>query len=164
LALRAEHRIIDSMMTTVDLFGAPLRAPPRRLALAEAGALTEVLKALRAHPAVAWAERMNTGAAKVGERFVRFGFPGCPDVLGQLHDGRLLAVEVKGPRGRLRPEQKVVLARVADAGGVAFVARSLRDVVAALGPLDGGGLPAPADRGACVAAALLMQAGRGATQ
>jgi hypothetical protein len=123
--------------------------------LAEAGALVEVLKALRAHPAVAWVERMNTGAAKLGRRFVRFGFPGCPDVLGQLHDGRLLAVEVKAPRGRLRPEQKVVLDRVSDAGGVAFVARSLRDVVAALGPLDGAGGQARADRTSCVDVGML---------
>ena len=28
-------------------------------------------------------------------RFVRFGFKGCPDVLGQLRDGRLLGVAVK---------------------------------------------------------------------
>lgn len=132
-----------------DLFGDPLPSVPRRPVLAEAGALVEVLKALRAHPAVAWVERMNTGAARLGRRFVRFGFPGCPDVLGQLHDGRLLAVEVKGPRGRLRPEQKVVLTRVADAGGVAFVARSLRDVVAALGPLDRVVASPSADHGAC---------------
>ena len=59
----------------------------------ESAALVEVLKALRAHPAVVWCERMNSGAAKVGGRFIRFGWPGCPDVLGQLKDGRLLAVE-----------------------------------------------------------------------
>ena len=69
--------------------------------------------------------------------------------MSQLHDGRLLAVEVKGPRGRLRPEQKVVLTRVADAGGVAFVARSLCDVVAALGPLDGVVASPCVDHGAC---------------
>lgn len=145
----------------VDLLGDEIAPSPRRLALAEAGALVEVLMALRAHPSVAWVERLNSGAARMGARFVRFGWPGCPDVLGQLRDGRLLAVEVKGPRGRLRPAQKVVLKRIHDAGGVAFVARSLRCVVAALGPLDGGGLPAPADRGACVATGLLVQVGAG---
>ena len=136
-------------MADIDLLGdavTPVRAKPT---LAEAGALVEVLKALRAHPAVAWVERMNSGAAKLGRRFVRFGFPGCPDVLGQLHDGQLLPVEVKGPRGRMRLEQRVVLTRVADAGGVAFVARSLRDVVAALGPLDRVVASPCAARGAC---------------
>jgi hypothetical protein len=95
----------------------------------EAAALAEVLKALRAHPMVAWCERMNSGAAKIGGRFVRFGWTGCPDVLGQLNDGRLLGVEVKAEHGQLRPEQKLFLERIKSAGGVAFVARDCRDVL-----------------------------------
>jgi hypothetical protein len=47
----------------------------------EAIALMEVLKALTAHPVLAWACRQSSGAAKVGNRFIRFGWPGCPDVL-----------------------------------------------------------------------------------
>ncbi|MDE2565335.1 MAG: VRR-NUC domain-containing protein [Burkholderiales bacterium] len=94
----------------------------------EAAALVEVLKALRAHPAVAWAERMNSGAVRVGGRYLRFGWRGCPDLLGQLQDGRLLGVEVKAPAGRLRPEQAAFLERIRAAGAVAFVARDLRDV------------------------------------
>lgn len=88
----------------------------------------EVLQALRAHPAAAWCERMNSGAARIGARFVRFGWPGCPDVLGQLKDGRLLGVEVKGSTGKLRQEQAVFLDRVRGAGGVAVMARDCRDV------------------------------------
>ena len=65
----------------------------------EAAALVEVLQALNAHPAVAWCERMNSGAVRIGKRFVRFGWKGCPDVIGQLRDGRLIGVEVKSPRG-----------------------------------------------------------------
>ncbi len=91
--------------------------------------MVEVLRALRTHPAVSWCERMNSGAARIGSRFVRFGFRGCPDVLGQLKDGRLLGVEVKGPTGRLRPEQELFLERVRGAGGVAFMARDCRDVL-----------------------------------
>jgi len=94
----------------------------------EAAALVEVLMALRAHPLVAWVERMNTGAARIGNRFVKFGFTGCPDVLGQLRDGRMLGVEVKAPKGKLRPEQSLMLERIAGAGGVAFVARDCNDV------------------------------------
>jgi len=94
----------------------------------EAAALCEVLKALRAHPAVIWCERMNTGAAKIGNRFIRFGFTGCPDVLGQLRDGRLLGVEVKAPGGRLRTEQAIFLERINQAGGLGFVARNCKDV------------------------------------
>ena len=116
-----------------DLFG--LEQQPRRTNDSkEAAALVEVLKALNAHPAVSWCERMNSGAARIGARFVRFGFKGCPDVIGQLNDGRLLGVEVKGPTGRLRPEQAFFLERVRESGGVAFMARDCRDVLRELGP------------------------------
>ena len=112
----------------IDLFG--LEQQPKRIHdKPEAAALLEVLKALNTHPAVAWCERMNSGAARIGSRFVRFGFKGCPDVLGQLRDGRLLGMEVKAKTGRLRPEQTIFLERIRGAGGVAFVARDLRDVL-----------------------------------
>ena len=112
----------------IDFFG--LEQQPKRIHdKLEAAALVEVLKALNTHPAVAWVERMNSGAARIGSRFVRFGFKGCPDVLGQLKDGRLLGVEVKAKTGRLRPEQTIFLERIRGAGGVAFVARDLRDVL-----------------------------------
>ena len=117
-----------------DLFGLE-QQPKRTNDRKESAALVEVLQALKAHPAVAWCERMNSGAARMGGRFVRFGFTGCPDVLGQLKDGRLLGVEVKAKTGRLRPEQAVFLERIRGAGGVAFVARDLRDVLRELGTL-----------------------------
>lgn len=76
----------------IDLFG--MESPAKRTKnRPEAAALIEVLKALKTHPAVVWCERMNSGAAKIGNRFIRFGFAGCPDVLGQLRDGRMLGVE-----------------------------------------------------------------------
>jgi hypothetical protein len=111
-----------------DLFGLEQQTP-RKNDRREAAALVEVLQALNTHAAVAWCERMNSGAARIGGRFVRFGFTGCPDVLGQLRDGRLLGVEVKAQAGRLRPEQAVFLERIRGAGGVAFVARDCRDVL-----------------------------------
>lgn len=111
-----------------DLFGLEQQTP-RTNDRKESAALVEVLKALKAHPAVAWCERMNSGAARMGARFVRFGFKGCPDVLGQLRDGRLLGVEVKSQTGRLRPEQSVFLERIRCAGGVGFMARDCRDVL-----------------------------------
>lgn len=120
--------MIESFSGAPDLFG--MESPTKRTNdRPEAAALCEVLKALKAHPAVSWCERMNSGAARVGGRFIRFGFTGCPDVLGQLRDGRLLGVEVKAPKGKLRPEQAVMLSRIAGAGGVAFVAHDCRDVI-----------------------------------
>ncbi len=117
-----------------DLFGLEQQTP-RKNDRREAAALVEVLKALNTHAAVAWCERMNSGAARIGARFVRFGFKGCPDVLGQLKDGRMLGVEVKTKSGQLRPDQAVFLERIRGAGGVAFVARDLRDVLRELGAL-----------------------------
>jgi hypothetical protein len=125
----------DKSFSGADLFGME-QQPKRTNDRPESAALIEVLKALKAHPAVVWCERMNSGAAKVGNRFIRFGFKGCPDVLGQLRDGRLLGVEVKSPTGKLRPEQSVFLERVRGAGGVAFMARDLRDVHRELNKLD----------------------------
>lgn len=126
-------RVSNASIPTLDLLGDEV-APRRHHSKPEQAALVEVLKALRAHPAVSWCQRMNTGAARIGDRFVRFGFPGCPDVLGQLKDGRLLACEVKASDGRLRPEQARFLELVNAHGGLAFTARSCRDVFAALGP------------------------------
>ena len=123
--MRAKHQEQPS------LFGDHEPAPhvPRTNNRPEAAALLEVLKTLRSHPAVAWCERQNSGAYKDGSRFIRYGWPGCSDVLGQLKDGRFLAVEVKSATGRLRPEQAAFLELVAAAGGVAFVARNCADVV-----------------------------------
>lgn len=99
----------------------------------EADVLAAVLKALALHPAVAWVRRMNTGAFKVGTgpqaRFVRFGFPGCSDVLGQLKDGRFLAVECKAERGKLSPEQERFIDVVRANNGVAGVARNVDEAL-----------------------------------
>ena len=105
--------------------------------MTEAEILSAVLRHLERHPRVAWARRMNSGAhvteGPTGRRFVRYGFAGLSDVLGQLVDGRLLAVECKTRRGRPTPEQLGFLQTVADHGGVAVLARTVADVDAALG-------------------------------
>lgn len=120
---------------TTDLLGDAIASVKRINDRPEAAALCEVLKALKAHPAVAWCERQNSGAANVGGRFIRFGWLGCSDVLGQLRDGRFLAVECKSPTGKLRPEQSLFLERINGAGGIGFMARDVHDVLRALGPL-----------------------------
>ena len=101
---------------------------PRSNDRPEAAALVEVLMALKSRESVAWCERQNSGATKVGKRFIRFGWPGCSDVVGQMRDGRFLAVEVKSAKGKPRPEQAIFLATVREAGGLAFVARNCLDV------------------------------------
>lgn len=95
---------------------------------------TAILRYLAVSPRVAWAERMNTGAIKIPaangrDRFLRFGFPGCPDILGQMTDGRLLAIEVKSPSGRATEAQAAFLALVAKNKGVSLIARSVDDIM-----------------------------------
>jgi hypothetical protein len=112
----------------IDLLGCviqPVRQPNRRL---EGNALIEVLRALKSHSSVAWCQRLNTGALRVGARFVRFGWTGASDIIGQLSDGRFLAVEVKSPAGRPTPEQSAFISQINSNGGVAFVARNCADV------------------------------------
>jgi hypothetical protein len=66
------------------------------------------------------------GAAKLGgARFVRFGFVGCSDLIGQLRDGRFLAIECKNEEGTLTEEQTAFLERVNRHGGVAGMVRSI---------------------------------------
>jgi hypothetical protein len=102
----------------------------------EAAVLRAVLQALALHPRVAWAQRMNSGAAwlpgRGGKQLVRFGFPGCPDVMFQIRDGRFGCVEVKRPSGKTTPEQAAFLDCVNANGGLALVARSASDVWEAL--------------------------------
>lgn len=98
----------------------------------EAAILDAIRRVLKIHTKVAWFERMNSGAHVAGEgkdrRFVRYGFRGCPDIIGQLVDGRFLGIEVKRPSGRVSEDQAAFLARATKHGGVAFVARSVSDV------------------------------------
>jgi hypothetical protein len=108
----------------------------------EAAIQDAVLRFLQLDPRVAWAHRFNTGAMKIptldangrqrGQRFVRFAFKGCADVLGQLSSGHFLAVEVKRPSTRPTAEQAAFLAQVEANRGLAVVARGIDDLERAL--------------------------------
>lgn len=83
--------------------------------------------------------RLNSGAMKVGDRFVRFNSePGCSDVIAVLPGGRTLALELKRPGCRDRTpakrkaEQASFRAAVVRAGGLAIVATSLDELQSAL--------------------------------
>jgi VRR-NUC domain len=96
-------------------------------ALLESDVLPTVLEALRYHPKVDWVERFNSGVFHVEDRTIRAAFTGCSDIIGQLKDGRMLAVEVKRPGGVATADQQAFLHRVGRAG-VAFVATGVDDV------------------------------------
>ena len=105
--------------------------------------LSDVLSCLKQFQAlgkICWYARMNSGAGKLqygtskASQFIRFGFPGMPDVLGQLPGGRLLAIEVKRPSGRVTEDQAAFIEKARGSGALAFVARSVSDVLDAIKP------------------------------
>lgn len=98
----------------------------------ESTVLAAVLEFLERHPKVAWVKRMNTGMASLKGFRVRFGFVGCSDILGQLRDGRFIAVECKALAGRLSIDQAQFLELVREHRGVAGVVRSVEDAQALL--------------------------------
>lgn len=117
----------------------------RRYEMPEGQVQAQLLTVCELHPRVAWAWRMNSGAGHlahpnkdkpgewiISERFLRFGFPGMSDILGQLKDGRLLAVEAKRRSGRLSDDQEAFLATVQKWGGVAVVARDAAELATVL--------------------------------
>jgi len=57
----------------------------------------------------------------------KWAINGVSDILG-VHHGRLLAIEVKTPSGKVTAEQQEFIDRVQREGGIAFVARSVADV------------------------------------
>jgi hypothetical protein len=96
-----------------------------------------ILRYLAVDSRVLWAQRMNSGKGKLlrpdgSQTWIRFGFPGCPDIMGQLKDGRYLAIECKRSGGRVRPEQREHITQAAAYQAVALIARSLEDVQTAL--------------------------------
>lgn len=97
---------------------------------------TAILQFLARCSAVAWAKNMTVGRFKVadraGTRWIQAGFVGCSDIIGQLTDGRLLAIEVKRHDGRATQEQLDFLRTVRAANGIAIIARSVDDVIEAI--------------------------------
>ena len=115
------------------------KPPPKRLKLTryeapERDVLPSLLEALPFFKRVAWFERMNSGAGKLlypdgrASQFLRFGFKGCGDIIGQLIDGRFLSIEAKRASGKSNDDQIAFAAKVNANGGLAFVARSIDDL------------------------------------
>lgn len=74
--------------------------------------------------------RQNTGCAKIGDRYIRFGVPGISDIIGMLPNGRFLAIEVKREVGGiLSKEQKEFLNEVNLHGGYGIVVNSIKDLI-----------------------------------
>ncbi len=84
-----------------------------------------------------WLQRLHCGViiTKYGS-CVHGAEPGSPDYIGCLPDGRILAIEVKDPEGTTKKErmelQDATLARINEAGGVAFKTTGVDDCRAKL--------------------------------
>ena len=100
-----------------------------------------ILQYLGLCPHVAWAQRFNTGAASssyttkdgtTNKRFVRFGFKGCADIIGQLKSGHLLAIECKRKGGKATESQEAFLQTVLTHNGLAIIAMEIGDIERAI--------------------------------
>jgi penicillin-binding protein-related factor A (putative recombinase) len=61
--------------------------------------------------------------------------PGIPDIIG-CYKGRMIAIEVKAPKGKVSPYQEQFIRQINEAGGLAFVARDIDTVIDQLGLQD----------------------------
>lgn len=109
---------------------------PKATRLLEAEVLPTVIEALRKHPKVAWAERVNKGFGSLvrpnqndkPSRPMAWGYKHALDITGQMRDGRRLEVEAKRPGEKATSEQQATIDGINGANGVAFVAHGVEDV------------------------------------
>ena len=81
------------------------------------------------HAGVIW--RTNTGAARMGNRFVRFGLPGMPDFEGWLFkSGLRLSIEAKAGIAKETPDQRSYAILARSTGVLHAVCRSYGDATA----------------------------------
>ena len=63
------------------------------------------------------------------------GVVGVPDILG-IYKGRMIGLELKAPKGVVSPAQQHFIDKINEEGGIAFVVRTLDDVIVGLGLQD----------------------------
>ena len=90
---------------------------------------TAIMNLLITHPNVAWAMVTTTGKVKLKGYWTSLGFPGLSDIIGQLRDGRVLALEVKRPGELPTAIQLEFLALVESNGGVSGWCDSVEGVM-----------------------------------
>lgn len=89
---------------------------------------TAIIQYLTAKKIFMW--RNNTGMIQTQDnRFMRFGQVGSADIIA-IHGGICYGIEVKSSTGKLSEAQEAWGNRLAQAGGVYVIARSVDDVMA----------------------------------
>jgi hypothetical protein len=101
---------------------------------------TQILHFLAYKGIMAWKiENQGTFDAKKGIYRRKIGpgrTLGVSDIVGLLPNGRLFAIEVKSATGRISEHQEQFLNRIKQNEGLAFIARSIEDVIYHLGLKD----------------------------
>lgn len=126
---RLEETDVD-LQDVLRLIGISVRKPRKRRKGPEARVLSECLEWLHATGVFCW--RNNTGGTKVNGRFMRFGMPGSPDIIG-IVNGSFLAIECKAPGEGLNENQEKWHAQAAKAGCRPLIVRSLDELKEAMG-------------------------------
>ena len=100
-----------------------------------------ILDMLLVHPKVGWMMAITTGRFKVKGGHITVGHfideegkrrTGMSDLMGQLVDGRLLAIEVKRPGNKPTKEQLDYIDMVNANGGLAFWSDNVSDAKEAI--------------------------------
>jgi hypothetical protein len=125
-ALRATHLLYGATDDQVDRLHPVRAARPRRTGPTPEGVVLHECLAYLKHR-TRWCHRLNSGVVQE-PRYHRYGFLGQPDIMGQLHDGRILFVECKSATGRMTPDQQRFFESVQSDHVVAILARSVADL------------------------------------
>lgn len=103
-----------------------------RLHKRESSIQNSILRAWGAHPRLR-ITRINTGAAMLHGRMVRFNPKGTGDIVGLIApSGQMLMIECKSAIGKQSHAQKVMQRVVEKFGGMYVLARCVEDVDAAM--------------------------------
>jgi len=72
--------------------------------------------------------KQNSGATKIGDRFIRYGKAGAPDFMVYLSGGVCVHLEVKNEKGKQNPNQLEYQAKVEKLGHRYCLVRSVDEV------------------------------------
>ena len=91
----------------------------------------QIMNYLLQSPVVAWAYVTSAGTVRGvgGGRYFNIGFPGLSDILGQLRDGRIFAIEVKRPGNIPTQEQREFLELVNENNGLGIWVDTVKGVI-----------------------------------
>lgn len=117
-------------MNGVDIDAIHRHRDPRPL---EKDVLADILKTLRSDPRIGYVWRQNSGVFREGERYIRSGPKGMPDLCGVLLGGKAFFIEVKrDAKSQPEPHQAERLGQLRSIGAIAGVAWSVESALALL--------------------------------